>query len=308
MRKVFVICTLFFFSSFFGQIKDIAKEIKRIQFSFPDTIKGWEKGGTFKLNFAQSLYDNWQSGEVSNLELNTNTTYNFNYQTKNAIWDNLLIINYGLNKANGNKIRKTQDRIEFNSIFGGKMPNNWSYSIFLNLQTQLTNTYNYDQSLYDEHRTAGFLAPLYITTGPGIMWRKNKNLFFNIAPVTAKTVYINGNVHKYNDTEQRFQNNHEIELFGVLPNESFKHKLGFYSAAAFQFDVMKNVKMINRLSLYSNYLENPENIDLDYTMNLVMTINKLLNTQITYQTRYDDQEYSGFQMREAIAIGLNFKI
>lgn len=63
--------------------------------------------------------------------------------------------------------------------------------------------------------------------------------------------------------------------------------------------------MENIISLYSNYIEKPQNINVDYTMNLVMKINDYLSTNLTFQTIYDDNAYSGFQIREVFGLGVN---
>lgn len=71
---------------------------------------------------------------------------------------------------------------------------------------------------------------------------------------------------------------------------------------------MENITMENILSLYSNYLENPKNVDLDYTMNLVFKINKYLSTNLSVQTIYDDDAFSGFQIREVFGLGINVNL
>lgn len=308
MKKIIVLFTLSLSLLGSAQITEVLKELKRIQFKMPDTINGWHRHGNFRLNINQALYENWQSGETNNIEITAHIAHRFDYQRDNMLWDNYLLLDYGLNKINGYDIRKTQDKLELNSIIGSTTPQKWSYSFFLNLQTPITNTYNYDKDLNRENRIAGFLAPLYIATGPGIMWRKDANLFFNLAPVTAKSVYVNGHVNKYSNAENRFLNNDQTKIFGITPGEDFLHQLGFYSSAYMKIELMKNVHMENRIALYSNYLQEPKNFDMDYTMNLVLKVNKLLTTNLTFQTRYDDQEFVGFQVRESLGVGLNFKI
>ena len=68
---------------------------------------------------------------------------------------------------------------------------------------------------------------------------------------------------------------------------------------------MKNINLENIFSIYSNYLDKPQNIDIDYTMNLVMEINDVFSTNLTFQTIYDDNAYSGFQIREVFGLGVN---
>ena len=68
------------------------------------------------------------------------------------------------------------------------------------------------------------------------------------------------------------------------------------------------MEISNRLSLYSDYLENSGNIDLDYTINTSMKINKHLTTNLILQFIYDDNSVKRLQVREVMGIGLNLKI
>jgi len=67
---------------------------------------------------------------------------------------------------------------------------------------------------------------------------------------------------------------------------------------------MENISIENILNLYSNYLEDPQNIDLDYTMN--MKINKFISANLSYQTIYDDNAFRGLQTRQVFGIGINY--
>jgi hypothetical protein len=67
---------------------------------------------------------------------------------------------------------------------------------------------------------------------------------------------------------------------------------------------MANVSIENRLNLYSNYLDDPQNVDIDYQMNVVMRINKYLTANV--QTIYDDNSVQAVQVREIFGIGANY--
>jgi hypothetical protein len=69
---------------------------------------------------------------------------------------------------------------------------------------------------------------------------------------------------------------------------------------------MANVSIENRLNLYSNYLDSPQNVDVDYQMDVVMTINKYLTANIALQTIYDDNSVQAVQVREIFGIGANY--
>ncbi|MGI9526071.1 MAG: DUF3078 domain-containing protein [Weeksellaceae bacterium] len=291
-----------------AQLRHVYNELKRIDFNPKDTITGWKGGGKLRLNANQSMYSNWRGGANNSVEVNALMNYQFNYQSKVILWDNYILADFGVNKLKRQKIRKTQDRLEYNSIIGVKLPGEWSASYFLNLQTQLTNSYDYENDLQKEHRINGFLAPLYATTGPGVMWRKSNNLHFNMAPFTYKLTYINGRIHRYNKASQTFSNDEQTDILGITAGKKFNYQLGFYSSALYRFNLSKNIKVENRLSLYSNYLDDFSNIDFDYTMRMNLRINDLISTQVTFQARYDDDAYAGLQAREALGVGVEFKL
>jgi hypothetical protein len=69
---------------------------------------------------------------------------------------------------------------------------------------------------------------------------------------------------------------------------------------------MTNVSLENILSVYSNYIEKPENIDLDYQINVVMKINRYLSTNLSMQAIYDDNAFQGFQTRQVFGLSVNF--
>ena len=85
-----------------------------------------------------------------------------------------------------------------------------------------------------------------------------------------------------------------------------RYELGFYASGYYKFNLMKNVNVENLLNLYSNYLEDPQNVDLDYQINIVMTINKTLSANFTFQTIYDDNAFQGFQTRQVFGLGVNY--
>ncbi len=96
------------------------------------------------------------------------------------------------------------------------------------------------------------------------------------------------------------------EVFEVKANEFMRYELGFYAAAYYQLNLIKNVEMRNTPSLYSNYLNKPKNIDLNYTALISMKVNKFLT--ITFQMIYNDNALKGLQIRQILGFGLNYAL
>lgn len=310
MKKLLSIFVLCIFTLGWAQLGAVKTVTSKTQVNVIDTIPdGWKKGGTANIIFNQSAFSNWAAGGVSNIAGNININYDANYKKGDWTWDNRIMLSYGLTKNENQDFRKTDDRIELNSLIGKKAFGNWSYSLFGNIRTQFTDGYHYDEDVNTEYRTSGFFSPAYLTFGPGLLWKQSDNLKFNFAPLTSKITFIGDDIWKYDpenpiSNAEGFVNNDQVSLFGVEPGKNSRYELGFYASGYYKFQIMENVSMENILALYSNYLDEPKNIDLDYTMNLAMQINKYLSTMLTFQTVYDDNAFKGFQIREVFGLGI----
>jgi len=250
----------------------------------------WTKGGTFIFLLNQSAFENWIAGGVSNVSGTVGVNYDFNYLKDVWSWDNKIIASFGVTKIKDQDIQKSDDRLEWNSVLGKKAQGYWYYSAFLNFKTQFT-----DDLDSDTEGPTKFLSPGYLQIGPGMLWKKSENLKVNIAPATLKLIVV--------DKALTLPDN---AYFGVEEGKSSRMEFGASIGAYYKFDLMKNVSMENILNLYTNYLEDPQNVDLDYTMNLVMNINKYISTTLAYQTIYDDNAFEGLQTRQVFGLGFNY--
>lgn len=295
MKRV-LLATLFLLSAnvVFSQLseKELLKKteetVSKIQEEKPN---GWEKKGVATVLLNQASFNNWLAGGQSSISGNAGVKYDLNYKSDTWTWDNKLNANYGLTKINGQDLQKTDDRFEFNSLLGKKASGEWYYSFFFNFKTQFDSGFDPANSAI---KISHFLSPSYTQFGPGMMWKKSDNLKINVAPATSKVIMV----HK-----------HFTDLgpaFGVAQGESSRYEFGAAINGYYKFNIMENVSAENILNLYTNYLEEVYNVDVDYTLNIVMKVNKYLTTNFAFQTIYDDNAYRGFQTRQVIGIGVNY--
>lgn len=270
-----------------------------------EPLQGWKDEAKIQLLFNQSAYNKeWTGGEISNVAGNITLDYILNYRKGDFTWDNKLLVNYGITKEKGDDfLTKTSDRFEFNSIAGKQLKNSeWYLSFFANLKTQMTKGYDYseDPVTGEAIRTekTDFFSPGYLQAGPGIMWKKNEDLYVNIAPATGRLIFVNSSFTNAPDYV-------DGSYYGVDRGKSSRFEFGASVTAYGKFEIFENVSMKNSLSLYSNYLESPGNIDIDYLMNLEMSINKFLSANLIFQTIYDDNAVGAFQVREVFGLGFN---
>ena len=252
--------------------------------------KVWTRGGNVALLLNQSSFSNWMAGGDNSFSGTVNVNYDFNYKKDDWTWDNKVLVNYGLTKLKGQDQKKTDDRLEFNSLLGKQAANNWYYSAFVNFKTQMDSGFDKEGV-----RNSHFFSPAYLQVGPGLLWKKSDNLKVNIAPATSRFIFVDKHFTEH------------ASAFGVDQGKSMEYQLGMSVNGYYKFTIMDNVSLENILNLYSNYLDKPQNVVLDYQLNVVMTINKYLSTNLTFQTIYDDQAYKGFQVREMVGVGVNYK-
>ena len=195
-------------------------------------------------------------------------------------------------------MKKTNDRLLVNSRVGVKTNGLWYLSGFVDFKTQFAHGYKYEKDengkeTREQHTQ--FLSPGYLSFGPGMLWTKSSKLNVNIAPATARFTFVDKD---FTLPDKKY--------FGVREGESYNVEFGLSIGGYAKLDVMKNVTFENILFIYTDYLEKPENIDIDYTLNIVMGINKHLSANISFQTIYDNNAYAGFQVRELFGIGVNY--
>jgi len=306
MKKLVIL--LLFVSSFAANAQNTEKELVKnteeaVKLLADTTKTGWKARGKVSLLFNQSNFNNWVAGGENNISGNLGVNYDFNWSKKDWTWDNKVLASYGLIKTkNADYEKKTDDRFEFNSVLGKKAFGEWYYSFFLNFRTQFTKGYLYEtDSFGKEIRTANtnIFSPAYLTFGPGLFWKKNENLKVNLAPLTSKLTFVDKmytSIPGYIDGA----------YFGVDANKFMRYELGFYASGYYKFNLMTNVSLENTLNLYTNYLEETKNVDMDYSLAIFMKINRNMSANLAFQAIYDDNAFRGFQTRQVFGLGVNF--
>ena len=290
-NSLLLLASIFTFTTAFAQ-DDLEPVVQ-------DTVGPWKTNGNASFLFNQSTFDNWVAGGENNISGNIGVNYDFNYKKGDWAWDNKVIASYGLVKTRTSSFaKKTDDRLELNSILGKRATELWYYSFFLNFRTQFTKGYIYsndENGVENRADYTNFMSPGYLLLGPGMLWKKSDNLRVNLSPATSKFTFVDKGFTLPNEA-----------YFGVKQGESIRYELGFNASAYYKLDVIANVSFENILNLYSNYLEETKNVDLDYQLNIVLRINRYLTTNISFQTIYDDNAFEGFQIRQVFGVAANY--
>ena len=263
----------------------------------------WTTSGQATLNFSQVSLSNWVSGGNSSVSGIGNFDFNALYQKGRLQWDNTLKTGYGLMKEGEKQVVKNEDKLEINSKLGIETNiEKLLYSSFINFQTQFAPGYKYPNTT---DKISDFLAPAYLTLAAGLDYQPSESFSLFFTPLSAKFTFV---------TDESLSN---AGAFGVEPGEQVRAELGATAKTEYKATVLPNVDLSTSLSLFSNYFNNPQNIDVDWDVTLNMKINDYLSANFSTNLIYDhdvlipidDQGNTGrrIQLKQVLGVGFSYK-
>ncbi|MBY0487375.1 MAG: DUF3078 domain-containing protein [Flavobacteriaceae bacterium] len=259
-----------------------------IQTKKPDTISHWENKNSVGFDISQIAFLNWNAGGVSSVSGLLKGKFTRKYTNGNIKWLNELIFKYGMNKQDGIEPRKTDDAFQVNSTFGYRRDtiSNWYHSAKFNFNTQFTNGYAYPNT---DNAISKPFAPAYVFLGVGAEYsNKEKKINVYISPLTQKTTLVLdqklANQGAFGVTKAVYDDN------GILVSQGKRSRteLGFLITGAHKKEVFKNIIIENRINLYSDYINNFGNIDVDWQMQMDLVVNQYVKANIGAYLLYDD--------------------
>jgi len=234
----------------------------------------WTKSGVLGLNISNVSLVNWNGGGQSALSGNVFGTFKAFRTTALSKWETNLSLAYGLQNTEVTGTRKTDDRIEFATKYGEKAFGNWNYTALLTFRTQFAAGYQYPNDT-TVNKISNFLAPGYIQGSVGIENKVTEHLTVYISPVTAKfTVVMDDDLNAQG-------------AYGVDTNQVLRSEFGGSMRIAYSREIMKNVTYTTTLDLFSNYNNNPQNIDVNFDNLLTFKVNDFINASISATLIYD---------------------
>ena len=284
------------------------KKIKNLPEILKDSVSLWNKGAVFNLGFSQVSLSNWAAGGNSSVSGNAIVNLQAKYKKGIHNWDNTLNLGYGLLKQNTEEIQKTDDNIEITSKYGRASTKHWSYAVLVNFNSQFTAGYDYANG---RSKISTFLAPGYLHGALGMDYKPTSFLSLFLSPITSKTTIV---------TDSKLS---ILGAFGVDPGDKLRSEFGGYFRMNFMKEIMKNVKLTSTLALFSNYIDVPENIDINWEFLVLMKVNKFITVSINTKLIYDDDidivkdldgdginEINGprIQFKEILSLGFSYKL
>lgn len=255
----------------------------------------WAKDGIVSLNYSQTGLTNWAKGGDNSYSINSLLNYNIKYNKGKNSWENAIELAYGMVNTN-DEFRKADDKIDLSSKYGHQATEHWYYSANATFKTQFDDGYDGDDKFIST-----FMAPANLIVSLGMDYKPNEHLSVFISPVSNRTIFV------MNDSLAA------QGAFGVEPDDKIREEFGASLKAVYEHkEIIKNVGIMTKLELYSNYLENPQNIDVNWEVLITLTVNEWLSAMVNTQLVYDDNTTidgvnSKVQFKEIVGVGLAYK-
>ncbi|MBE0646897.1 MAG: DUF3078 domain-containing protein [Bacteroidales bacterium] len=301
MKKYLILFITLLFASFvLGQdISDVTKAVEKAKTgASTDSVKYWNISGMGTLNVAQAGYSNWAAGGANSLGLIGMVNLNINYSKGKHAWANIIDLAYGFQMigigSSDQQYNKTDDKIEITSTYGYAISENkkWYFSGLVNFRTQFSNGYKYPD---DSTEISTMMAPGYLVAGIGITYVPTTWFRAYLSPVSGRFTFV---------LDTTLSN---AGAFGVTAGKQIRGEFGTYFRADLNKDLAKNINLTSSLELFTDYLNNFGNIDVNWNVLLTMKVNKWLAASINANLIYDDDVIQATQFKEIIGVGISYK-
>lgn len=307
MRRVFLFFALILFTQVvLGQdipVKTLPTEIfKSVTRKATDTVTvwTWKRGGLVNVNLSQGTLSNWAAGG-DNFSLATAAYVNYYLYNKGKRynWDNNIDFNFGLIKTTSLGTRKNDDRVEVISKYGLRVDT--ASKIFASA------LYNFRSQLFDGltyvgdsgYLSSSFMSPAYFLLSLGFDYKPSPVFSLFLSPLTERITLI---------SSKRL---YTKGVYGVPAGRKYITQIGAFASINFNKEIFKNVTYRGKMDLFSDYTNNPANVDMYFTNLFAFKINKWLSATYSLDMIYDDdvrlfgknKTSPGLQLKSLIGIG-----
>ncbi len=281
---------------------DIAKNARAVMEqaeAVAEKTSPWTSKGAAGLNVSQATFSNWNAGGDPSIAVNASFNYSLDYNDAKNLWTNRLELAFGINRTSTDGTRKTNDKIYFSSNYGRLVARKLYLGGTATFNTQFAKGYDYKVSSTDY--ISKFMAPGYLSFGLGLTYTPTPWLTLIASPATYRATFVC-------DTKLS-----DASSFGVKSGRRVLNEFGANIRAEVNTKLWRKLSLYSRLELYSNYLHNPQNIDINWDVQLDYALTGWLTANLYVNMIYDDDILFGktdtspgsprLQLKEVLGIG-----
>jgi hypothetical protein len=250
----------------------------------------WKLQATYGLNGTQSSFVNWAAGGRNNISVLGYIEASAKYSKNRVNWDTDLGLSLGgmmyLGKGESDGLQKTDDRIDLATKVGYKLKDHWYFSALAGFKSQFLDGFTFPN---DSIRVSKFMAPGYGNLSLGIDYVPNDKFSLFVSPLSAKLTFVQDEVLSNAGAFGVTAAEYDLTTGDVISNgKRFRGEFGAYLKVQYNQTIAKNIELKTKLELFSNYLEKPQNIDVNAEVIMNFKVNSWFSASINWLLIYDD--------------------
>ncbi len=273
MKKTFLfslLVLLFAFAPTFAQAQDA-----------PEEKEGWDFGGGLGLDFTQLELVNPRVGAGSNrIGFGGLNTLFAHYKKGKLEWKNDGSLQLSVQRIGNseNPFEKNIDVLRLGSLLGYQFGEGKLYgAVASTFESLLLPTYEGNVLKGpDSTLLAKFLSPARISFSPGLTYKASDNFSIFYSPVSARLIYVADDAIA------------QLNVHGNEPGSNTFFNLGSNLNATYNNKFLQEkLLLVTSLDLYSNYLKEPQNIDVLWKTDIGWVLFKNLSLNLATELFYD---------------------
>ncbi len=260
-----------------------------------DTVKfGWTHSLISTLNLSQVSYSNWVAGGSNALAYNLLIDGRSIYTESQASWTTNYKFSYGEARLGDLGLRKTDDKIDLESILAYPMSEHWDPYASVTFKSQFSTSYKYaDDSAHTKTGVSAFLDPGIATEALGFSYHHAASFKSRLGLALRET----------------FTNLYTVYTDDPNTPQIEKSKIegGFESVTEVQLELDSNILFTGKLELFAPF-KTLDVITVRSDDLIEMKVNKYIVASIGIELINDKVVTPRTQIKEGIALGLTYSV
>ncbi|MDP4218898.1 MAG: DUF3078 domain-containing protein [Bacteroidota bacterium] len=259
-----------------------------------DTIKhGWTHSLISTLNLSQVSYTNWAAGGANALAYNLLIDGRSIDEQVNTNWTTNYKFSYGQARLANLGLRKTDDKIDLESILAYKMSEHYDPYASVTFKSQFTTSFVYDDVAGTKTAVSGFLDPAIATEAVGMSYRHAASFQTRLGVALRETFTNHYNVYTDDPSTPQI--------------EKSKIEGGLESVTQVELALDDNILFKSKLELFAPF-KTMDVITVRSDNVLAMKVNKYIVSSLGVQLINDRVVTPRTQIKEVLALGLTYAI
>jgi hypothetical protein len=274
-----------------------------------EDANGWSRKAGIGLDLGQLLNINPYVGSGSNrIGIGGAVNYKANYKKDLLSWNNDFLFSLSTQRIGSGLVASgSDDKIPFekaldlftinsNLAYKTGEASKWAYSFDMGLRSQLLGSYIDSASgkiylkeihagVYNTSLVSQLFSPALVTLAPGMKYTEGSKFYAFLSPVAGQILFIADQ-----DIANLGVHGTKLKDGSSTEYETSKFAFGALAKAGYTNTYFKKLNYGTELSLFSDYLDHPQNIDVVWTNAFGVELFKGFNIGLRADLYYDDDK------------------